>query len=94
MKYFLWGQNNSGGCFEGPPVIIVEAENQEAAEVVAEQYGVYYDGVSEGRDCSCCGDRWYSPEEYETLAEALDRYHWRNERLIVHANGAEVVLRQ
>ena len=26
---------------------------------LAEDIGLYFDGVEQGMDCSCCGDRWY-----------------------------------
>jgi hypothetical protein len=29
------------------------------ANSIAESIGMYFDGCSDGRDCSCCGDRWY-----------------------------------
>jgi hypothetical protein len=61
-KFYHFNQNNSGGSFtfsEGISVhVIIEALSTEHAESRAEEIGLYFDGVSEGRDCGCCGDRW------------------------------------
>ena len=38
----------------------VMAESAHEADVLAKKYaGVYFDGVTKGLDCDCCGDRWY-----------------------------------
>lgn len=29
------------------------------ANARAKGIGLYFDGVDDGRDCECCGDRWY-----------------------------------
>jgi hypothetical protein len=34
--------------------------------------GIYFDGVSNGIDCKCCGDRWYSPDEGSEFPEIYD----------------------
>ena len=43
---------------EPAPYVIVEANDSDHADLVAEQNGVYFEGVSKGMDCSCCGNRW------------------------------------
>jgi len=63
-KFYTYRQNNSGGSFVGPLYVCVEAESEEEAEEIAQENGVYFNGCSTGRDCSCRGDRWYCrPEE-------------------------------
>ena len=61
-EFYHFAQNNSGGSFEcGEGIsmhVIIEALSEEHAEQRAEGIGIYFDGVGEGRDCSCCGDRW------------------------------------
>ena len=58
-KFYTYRQNNSGGSFIGPYAVIIEAKNTDEAYSLAESNaGVYFDGCSDGRDCSCCGDRW------------------------------------
>jgi len=66
-KYWEFNQNNSGGSFEidpkrglGPRVWI-EAVDRDHAIARALSIGIYFDGVREGMDCPCCGDRWYEP---------------------------------
>ena len=60
MKTFTYHQNNSGGFFVGPKSVTIEAESAEDADRIAEEEGlVYFDGVENGQDCECCGDRWY-----------------------------------
>lgn len=63
-KFYTFRQNNSGGSYDGPHYVIVEAIDRDEAEMIAENDVVYFDGCSSGRDCSCCGDRWsrYSDE--------------------------------
>jgi hypothetical protein len=68
-KWFLFDQNNSGGklvvndkvCHR----LFIEAENESEAISIAEGLGVYFNGVEDGYDCPCCGDRWYRAEEVE-----------------------------
>ena len=57
-KFFTYRQNNSFGWWNGPKFVIVEAENNSHADEIAQENGVYFDGVSNGQDCRCCGDRW------------------------------------
>ncbi len=72
LKYFTFVQNNSGGTFQGPaPYVIIEAENAEHANELAEENGLYFDGCSDGRDCNCCGDRWRRTYETEGKDEPL-----------------------
>lgn len=64
MKFYTYTQNNSGGSFDVDEnvahYVIIEAENSDDADMIAEGVGVYFDGCSKGMDCECCGDRWYS----------------------------------
>lgn len=66
-KFFTYNQNNSGGFFvinkeKGiGEYVIVEAMNLNDADARAEAIGLYFNGVEDGMDCGCCGDRWYSP---------------------------------
>lgn len=67
MKYYTFSQNNSGGSFRTTDKIkeyvIIEAPDAEYANFLAERLGLYFNGVSDGRDCGCCGDRWYRANE-------------------------------
>lgn len=62
-KYYEFDQNNTGGSFTSDDVLchrlIIEADTAEEANDKAEQLGCYWDGVYDGMDCNCCGDRWY-----------------------------------
>jgi hypothetical protein len=64
--FFTFSQNNSYGKFvydDGlAHHVVIEAMNWKDANIRALDYGLYFDGVSRGRDCDCCGDRWY--EQY------------------------------
>lgn len=55
-----YDQNNTGGSFDGGMgyKTFVWAENGRAADAIAENNGIYFDGCDTGQDCSCCGDRW------------------------------------
>lgn len=57
--FYTFSQNNSGGHFNSPRYVIVEADNaQEANERAFDSGLVYFNGVRLGRDCECCGNRW------------------------------------
>lgn len=64
MAWFHYAQNNSGGSFdycekEGiTHHVVIEAENSDMADQRAQYIGIYFNGCDDGRDCSCCGDRW------------------------------------
>jgi hypothetical protein len=61
MPFFEYQQNNSGGVWDGDFIrVIVEANGPSEADALAQEHGVYFDGVAHGRDCECCGDRWSS----------------------------------
>lgn len=61
--FYCFDQNNSGGSFDidgnVAQFVIIEAESAAQANERAESIGIYFNGVDEGHDCPCCGDRWY-----------------------------------
>ncbi len=58
--FFHFHQNNSGGFYVGPQNVVIEARSADEANVIAARTKfVYFDGVADGLDCECCGDRWY-----------------------------------
>lgn len=65
MKFYQFNQNNSGGSFDVDNKVchrlFIQADNVDEAAEIAESIGVYFNGVDEGMDCECCGDRWYRP---------------------------------
>ncbi len=67
MPFYLYDQNNPGGFFhENEKLcrkVIIEADLESEANKKAESLGIYFNGVRDGIDRSCCGDRWYSPTE-------------------------------
>lgn len=71
MSWFEFDQNNSGGSFDVDDKLchrlFIEADDYDTAERIATHLGVYFNGVSQGIDCGCCGDRWsnYMPDELE-----------------------------
>lgn len=75
--FFTFHQNNSGGSFTGPAkFVIIEAENAETANALAEVKGLYFDGCETGEDCPCCGDRWYRVGGYDGNNEPMI-YGWK-----------------
>ncbi len=68
-NFYHINQNNSGGRFIVDDKVcnnlIIEADNHDAAVRIAENIGVYWNGVEEGTDCPCCGDRWYGIEQVD-----------------------------
>lgn len=60
MSFFTYRQNNSGGHFCGPAkYVIIEADNADEANRIAEDHDIYFNGCMTGSDCPCCGDRWH-----------------------------------
>jgi len=63
--FYTFNQNNSGGRFSFNEkagithFVIIEADNVDEANSLAEDLGIYFNGCDDGRDCPCCGDRWY-----------------------------------
>lgn len=66
-KFYHFDQNNSGGSFrENEDVtkhVFIEAHSAEEANLLADNFGIYFDGCDMGVDCSCCGDRWHPVRE-------------------------------
>jgi len=62
LKWFTFRQNNSGGNFivdnDVDAYVIVQAHNADEANQLAQRIGIYFNGVDDGIDCECCGDRW------------------------------------
>ncbi len=83
MKIWHWDQNNSGGSFITDEnlcsSVYIEAETFDEANAKALSFGIYYDGVADGCDCECCGDRWYQPwnEEKDFSEEKVQK--WANQ---------------
>lgn len=83
--FYQFNQNNSGGSFVVNDKlchnVIIEADNADEAINKAEELGCYWDGVLNGRDCSCCGDRWSKSwlhpidvEEFTTTGRKVSVY--------------------
>jgi hypothetical protein len=58
---YHYRQSNPGGFddMRMPKHLFVEANDVDEANRRAEGYGVYFDGMRDDIDCSCCGDRWH-----------------------------------
>lgn len=69
--YFFFDQNNPNGVTLQDAergighFVIIEADSANAANAKADSIGLYFDGVSEGMDCECCGDRWNRVVDYD-----------------------------
>lgn len=63
-KWYEFYQNNSGGSFTPPGrTVWIEAVSTIHANERALDIGIYFDGVNNGVDCDCCGDRWSRANE-------------------------------
>jgi len=96
-KFFTFRQNNSFGIFHLDDkrgigeLVIIEANDADHANALAEDIGLYFDGCSIGTDCPCCGDRWnpaWSNEgtiEPEAYGKPLSEYEsWFTENAYIH----------
>jgi hypothetical protein len=70
--FYEFKQNNTGGSFDVDDKLcnrlFIEANSRTDAIFKAEELGIYFNGTQNGRDCSCCGDRWYEPDDGTDLA--------------------------
>lgn len=100
MKFYEFPQSNAGGYWNKilGYVVIIEAETPEKANKKAEEIGIYFDGVENGEDCECCGDRWYrvedeydeiEPENLNEEIEEIKHYQkkWKLTSTIYYADG-------
>jgi len=76
MKFYLFDQNNSGGVHlvEGNKFdtkVVIEAETADAANIRAQEIGIYFDVECE-IDCECCGSRWFEASEYDGYESLTD----------------------
>lgn len=87
--FFTFHQNNSGGNFVidrlVAPYVIIEADNADEANIIAEEIGIYFNGAGDfGPDCPCCGDRWYPAEgEGTELPEVHGEPYYKASRVCV-----------
>ena len=105
MSFYTFSQNNSGGDFivddDVAEYVIIEADNGNEALNIAENVGLYFNGVSEGIDCSCCGDRWstcYSKYDEpmiwgnkDLIAELKDTWSYKS-AIIYYKNDKKTIL--
>jgi hypothetical protein len=81
-RFYEYRQNNSGGDYIGPIRLIIEAPNYVVANEIAEKNGVYWNGVRDGKDCPCCGDRWSSHDDEYYARFKIDPIDDRNAKII------------
>lgn len=99
-KFYTYNQNNSGGSFikkqeQGiDTIVIIEATSPSHADSIAEDKGIYFDGCSNGRDCNCCGDRWYKADEgydvpsfYDTPITEVEEGFFRQGAFVHYLDG-------
>ena len=73
--YFTYIQHNSGGDFDILEemgighIVIFKAKNAKKANELAESIGMYFNGVADGFDCPCCGDRWYPLDDADSTKQ-------------------------
>lgn len=71
MPFFEFSQNNSFGrwdinenlCQE----VYIEAKDFREANDIAESKGIYFNGVDDGIDCPCFGNRWSTVDESDSI---------------------------
>ena len=95
--FYEFHQNNSGGSFDiddkagiGPRVW-VEATSADHADSRARELGIYFDGVSQGMDCGCCGDRWHQAWGEGKAAPEIDpkwAFNWHNTVYVHKLDGS------
>lgn len=88
MKFYEFKQNNSGGSFIANDKVcnrlFIEAKDVNEANRKAEELGCYWNGVSIGLDCPCCGDRW--DETYENNNINLNKWKEKGYRIGIYSH--------
>lgn len=78
-NFYKFTQNNSGGSFHVDESVchrlFIEATSENKAISIAEKLGCYWNGVNDGIDCPCCGDRWYDSPDMVDL-ESINKDGW------------------
>lgn len=71
MAYYEMHQNNSGGGFDERLgySLFIQADSAQEANALAIEQGVYFNGVRDGFDCPCCGNRGHPVSEHDRLEE-------------------------
>lgn len=108
-KYYVFNQNNSGGGFDIDATrgigekVVIEAINYLDANDRAQRIGIYFDGCADGRDCSCCGDRWsplWGEDTYSTIdvnnpeeiKKQFNDWGWtKRQHLFIHTLDGEII---
>ena len=94
--WYEFEQNNSGGIFDIGDVldvkVFVEADRANAANDIAENHGIYFDGCYNNMDCSCCGDRWNtvgecSYEKHEKIPVDKYTFNWSDTIAVIPLVG-------
>lgn len=77
-RFYEFSQNNTGGSFVTDSKLchrlFIEADSVRDAIDKAEDLGCYWNGVEEGYDCECCGDRWYPSTDAVDMDNENKRY--------------------
>ncbi len=88
--FYRFDQNNSGGFYKKdlPEYLIIEADTPEEANLLAENIGIYFNGVLDGVDCPCCGDRWQAVNANNGFKEPylFSKGDWSSETVIYFRN--------
>jgi hypothetical protein len=100
-KFYEFSQNNSGGSFTTDDNLchrlFIEADSDEEAISKAENLGCYWNGVDEGSDCPCCGDRWYpsgNAVDLENMNKGWGGYEiseWLTEKKDASISGEDAI---
>ncbi len=75
-KFYNYRQNNSGGRYTQNDtltvLVVIEAISADHADSIAEDIGIYFNGVANEMDCECCGDRWSPCYDDSGTEEPMD----------------------
>jgi hypothetical protein len=93
--FYRYRQNNSGGGFMVDKdrgvghTVFIEAVDSTEASRKAQEIGIYFDGVDNGDDCECCGDRWMDyPDAIAVISKQdLPKSYFNDQYFIHYADG-------
>ena len=95
--FYTFNQNNSGGSYDINAgineCVIIEADTAGEANDRAVSVGIYFNGCEDGRDCNCCGDRWYAQDSGDNGTEVPESMSYRNV-IIYYKTGTNVLVKR
>ena len=96
--FYTYIQNNSYGVFyvndNVKHYVIIESDSAKEADEKAVSIGLYFDGVKNGIDCPCCGDRWYKSDDPDCGINGTEKPEIWGQSILKHLKENEMLRKE